>query len=92
MFCGGLSKTRASIFATSTRRSIRGRNYNQVYNNIGTEDRAQAQAFMDTQIVTVQQILDGARMNLPLMEEVTKKAKRNISDGSDAAQRLIPEY
>ena len=24
------------------------RNYNQIYNNIGTEDRAQAQAFMDT--------------------------------------------
>jgi len=24
------------------------RNYNQIYNNIGTEDRAHAQAFMDT--------------------------------------------
>ena len=24
------------------------RNYNQIYNNIGTEDRGQAQAFMDT--------------------------------------------
>ena len=24
------------------------RNYNQIYNNIGTEDRAQAQAFTDT--------------------------------------------
>src|ERR1700722_3033756 len=24
------------------------RNYNQIYNNIGTEDKAQAQAFMDT--------------------------------------------
>lgn len=24
------------------------RNYNQIYNNIGSEDRAQAQAFMDT--------------------------------------------
>src|SRR6202049_5041988 len=24
------------------------RNYNQIYNNIGTEDRAQAQAFVDT--------------------------------------------
>ena len=26
------------------------RNYNQIYNNIGTEDRAQAQAFVDTWI------------------------------------------
>ena len=24
------------------------RNYNQIYNNVGNEDRAQAQAFMDT--------------------------------------------
>jgi DNA modification methylase len=24
------------------------RNYNQIYNNVGTEDRAQAQAFVDT--------------------------------------------
>src|ERR1700730_4458636 len=24
------------------------RNYNQIYNNVGTEDRAQAQAFIDT--------------------------------------------
>ena len=36
------------IFVISIRRSIRGRNYNQIYNNIGTEDRAQAQAFTDT--------------------------------------------
>ena len=49
-------------------------------------------AFDRLQIVTVQQILDGARMNLPLMEEVTKKAKRTISDGSDAQERLIPEF
>jgi Restriction endonuclease len=28
------------------------------------------------QIVTVQEILDGARMNLPLMEEVTKRAQK----------------
>ena len=28
------------------------------------------------QILTVQQILDGERMNLPLMEEVTKKAQK----------------
>jgi DNA modification methylase len=33
-------------------------------------------AFDRLQIVTVQEILDGKRMNLPLMEEVTKKAKR----------------
>lgn len=39
------------------------------------------------QIVTVQQILDGARMNLPLMEEVTKRAKRTIRDGSDVSRK-----
>lgn len=33
-------------------------------------------AFNRLQIVTVQQILDGARMNLPLMEEVTKRAQK----------------
>ncbi|HLA96391.1 MAG TPA: hypothetical protein VK612_11775 [Pyrinomonadaceae bacterium] len=34
-------------------------------------------AFDRLQIVTVQQILDGARMNLPLMEEVAKKAQKS---------------
>ena len=33
-------------------------------------------AFDRLQIVTVQEILDGVRMNLPLMEEVTKKAQK----------------
>jgi hypothetical protein len=37
-------------------------------------------AFDKLQIVTVQQILDGARMNLPLMEEVTKKAQKAKTD------------
>ncbi len=32
------------------------------------------------QIVTVQQILDGARINLPLMEEVTGKAQKSKGD------------
>jgi site-specific DNA-methyltransferase (adenine-specific) len=32
--------------------------------------------FERLQIVTVQEILDGARMNLPLTEEVTKRAQR----------------
>lgn len=32
--------------------------------------------FDKLQIVTVREILDGARMNLPLMEEVTKKAQK----------------
>ena len=32
------------------------------------------QPYDKLQIVTVQQILDGERINLPLMEEVTKKA------------------
>ena len=40
--------TKRLIFVILIRRSIRGRNYNQIYNNIGTEDRAQAQAFTDT--------------------------------------------
>ena len=33
-------------------------------------------SFDRLQIVTVQQILDGGRMSLPLMEEVTKKAQK----------------
>jgi len=33
-------------------------------------------AFDRLQIVTVQEILDGAKMNLPLMEEVTKRAQK----------------
>jgi hypothetical protein len=32
--------------------------------------------FDKLQIVNVQEILDGARMNLPLMEEVTKRAQK----------------
>ena len=32
-------------------------------------------AFDKLQIVSVQEILDGVRMNLPLMEEVTKRAQ-----------------
>lgn len=37
-------------------------------------------AFDRLQIVTVQEILDGARMNLPLMEEVTKRAQKAKAD------------
>ncbi|MEJ7846530.1 MAG: DNA methyltransferase [Pyrinomonadaceae bacterium] len=37
-------------------------------------------AFDRLQIVTVQQILDGMRMSLPLMEEVTKKAQKAKGD------------
>ena len=37
-------------------------------------------AFDRLQIVTVQEILDGARMNLPLMEEVTKQANKAKKD------------
>jgi hypothetical protein len=33
-------------------------------------------AFDKLQIVTVQEILDGARMNLPRMEEVKKRAQK----------------
>ncbi|MFN0277072.1 MAG: hypothetical protein ACKVRN_00570 [Pyrinomonadaceae bacterium] len=32
------------------------------------------------QTVTIQQILDGERMNLPLVEEVTKKAQKAKKD------------
>lgn len=38
------------------------------------------QPFDKLQIVTIQQILDGERMNLPLMEEVTKKAQKAKKD------------
>src|SRR5437763_17200158 len=52
------------------------RNYNQIYNNIGTEDRAQAQAFVDTwtwderAIEGFQQILanDGRRFTRQTIE------------------------
>ncbi len=37
-------------------------------------------AFDRLQIITVQDILDGNRMNLPLMEEVTKRAQRAKAD------------
>jgi site-specific DNA-methyltransferase (adenine-specific) len=33
-------------------------------------------AFDRLQIVTVQEVLDGAKMNFPLMEEVTKRAQK----------------
>ena len=36
-------------------------------------------AFDRLQIITVQQILDGGRMSLPLMEEVTKKARKGTT-------------
>ena len=39
---------RPLIFVTSTHPSNSKRNYNQIYNNVGDEDRAQAQAFVDT--------------------------------------------
>ena len=58
----------------------------------GTFKPEMFQPFDRLQIVTVQQILDGARMNLPLIEEVTKKARRSVSDGSDTQERLIPEF
>ena len=52
------------------------RNYNQIYSNVGTEDRAQAQAFVDTwtwddhAIEGFSQILanDGARFAAPTIE------------------------
>ena len=34
----------------------------------------------ELQIVTIQQILDGERINLPLMEEVTKKSQKTKKD------------
>jgi DNA modification methylase len=41
-------------------------------------------AFDRIQIVTVQQILEGERMSLPLMEEVTKKAQKGKADDQPA--------
>lgn len=41
-------------------------------------------AFDKLQIVTVQEILDGARMNLPLMEEVSKKAAKREAGGKQS--------
>ena len=38
------------------------------------------QPFDKLQIVTIQQILDGERISLPLMEEVTKKAQKAKKD------------
>ena len=37
-------------------------------------------AFDKLQIVTVQEILNGAQMNLPLMEEVTRRAQKAKTD------------
>ena len=41
-------------------------------------------AFDKLQIVTVQEILDGARMNLPLIEEVTKRAQKAKKDNQNS--------
>jgi len=41
-------------------------------------------AFDRLQIVTVQEILDGTRMNLPLMEEVTKRAQKIKQDNQSS--------
>lgn len=49
-FCGARSKTRRLTSATLIPPFNSKRNYNQIYNNIGGEDRAQAQAFTDTWI------------------------------------------
>ena len=46
----------------------------------GTFKPEMFQPFDKLQIVTVQQILDGARMSLPLMEEVNKKAQKGKND------------
>ena len=46
----------------------------------GTFKPEMYQAFDKLQIVTVQEILDGERINLPLMEEVSKKAQKTKKD------------
>lgn len=46
----------------------------------GTFKPEMYQAFDKLQIVTVQQILDGDRINLPLIEEVSKKAQKAKKD------------
>ncbi len=50
------------------------------------------QPFDRLQIVTVQEILDGERINLPLMEEVTKKARKAKKDSQPSLLRNpLPE-
>ena len=46
----------------------------------GTFKPEMFQSFDKIQIVTVQEILDGLRMTLPLMEQVTKKALKSKKD------------
>ncbi len=41
------------------------------------------QPFYNLQIVTVQQTIDGERMSLPLMEEVSKKARKATKSNQD---------
>ena len=47
---------------------------------MGTFKPEMFQPFDRLQIVTIQQILDGERISLPLMEEVTKKAQKSKKD------------
>ena len=54
----------------------------------GTFKPEMFQPFDKLQIVTVQQILDGERMNLPLMEEVTKKAQK-VKIGNEQPNLLL---
>lgn len=65
------------------------RNYNQIYNNIGTEDRAQAQAFMDTwtwddlAIAGFDEIIDNARGRFqPKMVDLIKGLEPVLARGS----------
>ena len=65
------------------------RNYNQIYNNIGGEDRAQAQAFIDTwiwddhAIQGFEEILDNADGRFqPQTVELLKGLHRVLGEGS----------
>lgn len=71
------------------------RNYNQIYNNIGKEDRAQAQAFIDTwiwddtAIEGYQEILDnsGARFTKQTIELI--KGLNNVLDKGSLLAYLV---
>ena len=65
------------------------RNYNQIYNNIGGEDRAQAQAFTDTwtwddrAIAGYEEILSNAKGRFqPQLVELTKGLRGVLGEGS----------
>jgi len=75
------------------------RNYFQIYNNQGGEDRAQAQAFVDTwewgkeaddgiEWITLPEILRGDRLNLPMARADAVKSASEVGDADKQATLL----